>query len=51
MIGIVYDAVAKNYDCLKLNTKAVAKEIEELLKDNHFMLSSLVSTLPFTIPD
>ena len=51
IINIVHNAVAGSYNCLKLNTEAIVKEIEELLKDNYFILSSLVSTLPFTIPD
>jgi len=29
----------------------MVKEVEKLLKDNRFTLSSLVSTLPFTIPN
>ena len=45
------DTVAGSYNCLKLDTEVVAKEVEELLKDNRFTLSSLVSTLPFTIPN
>ena len=51
IINIVYDIIAGSYDCLKLNTKAVVKEVEELLKDDRFILSGPVSTLPFTIPD
>jgi len=51
IINIVRDAIARSYNCLKLNTKAVAKEVEELLKDNCFMVGGLVSTLPFTIPN
>ena len=51
IIGIVYNAITGNYNYLKLNTKAIAKEVEKLLKDNHFMLSSPVSTLPFTMPN
>ena len=51
MMNTVRDTVAGSYNCLKLNTKAVVKEVVKLLKDDHFMLSSLVSTLPFTIPD
>ena len=51
IINIVHDTVTRNYNCLKLSTKAVVKEVEELLKDNRFMLSSLVSTLYFTMPN
>ena len=45
------DAVTKNYNYFKLNTKAVAKEVEELLKNNRFTLSGPVSTLFFIIPN
>ena len=45
------NTVAGSYNYFKLNTKAIAKEVAELLKDNYFMLSSLVSTLPFTLPN
>ena len=51
IINIVCNTIAKSYNCLKLNTKAIVKEVKELLKDNYFILSSLVSTLPFTIPN
>ena len=51
IINIVHNTVAGSYNCLKLSTKAVAKEVEELLKDDRFTLSSLVSTLRFTIPN
>ena len=51
IINIVRNTVAKSYNCLKLDTEAVAKEVAELFKDNYFMLSSPVSTLPFTIPN
>ena len=51
IINIVRDTVAGSYNCLKLNIKAMAKEVEKLLKDNRFMLGGLVSTLPFTIPN
>ena len=51
IINTVHNTVAKSYYCLKLDTKAVVKEIVELLRDNRFTLSSLVSTLPFTIPN
>ena len=49
IINIVRNTVARSYNYLKLNTKAIVKEVEKPLKDNRFMLSSLVSTLPFTI--
>ena len=45
------DTVAGSYYCLELDTEAVAEEVAELLKDDRFTLSSLVSTLPFTIPN
>ena len=45
------DTIAGSYYCLKLDTKAVVKEVAELLKDNRFTLGSPVSTLPFTIPN
>ena len=51
MMNIVRDTVAGSYNCLELSIKAVAKEVEELLKDNYFTLSGLVSTLYFTIPN
>ena len=51
MINIMRNTVTGSYNCLKLDTKAVVKEVAELLKDNYFMLNSLVNTLPFTIPD
>ena len=51
MINIVRNTVARSYNCLKLDTKAIAKEVAELLKDNRFTLSSPVSTPPFTIPN
>ena len=51
IINIVRDIIAKSYNCLKLNTKAIAKKVEKLLKDDCFTLSSPVSTLPFTMPD
>jgi len=47
----VRNTVARSYNCLKLDTKVVVKKVEELLKDNYFTLNSLVSTLPFTIPN
>ena len=50
-MNIVRNTVIGNYNCLKLDTKAMAKEIVELLKDDRFTLSGLVSTLPFTIPN
>ena len=49
IINIIRDAIAKNYNCFKLNTKAVVKEIEELFKDNRFTLSGPVNTLLFII--
>ena len=45
----MYDTVAGSYNYLKLDTKAIAKKVAELLKNNHFTPNSLVSTLPFTI--
>ena len=48
-MNTVRDTIARNYNCLKLDTKAIIKEVAELLKDNYFTLSDLVSTLPFTI--
>jgi len=51
IINIVRDTVARSYNCLKLDTKAMAKEVEKLFKNNRFTLSGLVSTLPFTIPN
>jgi len=50
-MNTVYNAVAGSYNCLKLSTEAVVKEIKELFKDDCFMLSGLVSTLYFTMPD
>jgi len=47
----VRNTIARSYYYLKLDTKAIVKEVVELLKDNHFTLSGLVSTLPFTIPN
>jgi len=51
IINIVRDTVTGSYNCLKLDTEVIAKKVEELLKDNYFTLGSLVSTLPFTIPN
>ena len=51
IINIVRDAVVRSYNCLKLNTEAVVKEVEELFKDNYFMLGGLVSILCFTMPN
>jgi len=51
IINIVHNTIAGSYNCLKLDTKVVVKEVEELLKDNRFTLGGLISTLPFTIPD
>ena len=45
------DTIAISYDCFKLNIKAIVKEIGELFKDDRFMLSGLVSTLCFTMPN
>ena len=45
------NTVIRSYNCLKLDTKAMVKEVAELLKDNRFTLSSLVSTLFFIIPN
>ena len=39
IINIVRDIVAGSYNCFKLKTKTVAKEVEELFKDNYFILS------------
>ena len=50
-MNIIHNIVVKSYNCLKLNTKAIIKEVKELLKDNYFIFSGLVSTLLFTIPD
>jgi hypothetical protein len=47
----VRDTIARSYNYLKLDTKAIVKEVAELLKDNRFTLGSPVSTLPFTIPN
>ena len=51
MINIVRDVVAINYDCFKLSTKAITKEVGELFKDDRFTLSGPVNTLYFTIPN
>ncbi len=51
MINIVYNTIAVSYNCFKLNTKVIAKEVGELLKDDRFILSGPVSTLRFTIPN
>ena len=51
IINAVRDTVARSYYYLKLDTKAVVEEVAELLKDDRFTLGSLVSTLPFTIPN
>ena len=50
-MNIVRNTVTGSYNCLKLDTKAVVKEVVKLLKDDYFMLNSPVSTLPFTIPN
>ena len=51
IMNAMHNTVAGSYYCLELDIEAVAKEVTELLMDDHFMLSGLVSTLPFTIPD
>ena len=51
IINIVRDTVAGSYNCLKLDTKAVVKEVIKLLKDDYFILSGPVNTLLFTIPN
>jgi len=51
MMNTVRDTVAGSYNCLELDTEVVAKEVEELLKDDRFTLGGPGSTLPFTIPD
>ena len=50
-MNTMYNTIARSYNCLKLDTKAIIKEVAELLKDNYFILNSLISTLPFTIPN
>jgi len=45
----MHDIIARNYNYFKLSTKAVVKEIEELLKDDRFTLGGLINTLPFII--
>jgi hypothetical protein len=47
----VRDTITGSYYYLKLDIKAIVEEVVELLKDNRFTLSGLVSTLPFTIPN
>ena len=49
IINIVRDTITRTYNYLKLDTKAIVKGVEELLKDNCFTLGGPVSTLPFTI--
>jgi len=51
IINIVHNTITGSYNCLELDTEVMAKEVEELLKNNRFTLGGLVSTLPFTIPD
>ena len=51
IINIIRDAIAKNYNCFKLNIKAVVKEVEELFKDDRFTLNGLVNILLFTMPN
>ena len=50
-MNIVRNTIARSYNCLKLDTEAIVKEIVKLLKDDYFMLNSPVSTLLFTIPN
>ena len=50
-MNIVCNTVARSYNCLKLDTEAVIKKVVKLLKDDRFMLNSLVNILLFTIPD
>ena len=50
-MNTVHNTVAGSYNCLKLDTKAIVKEVAELLKDDYFTLNSPISTLPFTIPN
>ena len=50
-MNIVHNTIARSYNCLKLDTKAVVKEVVKLLKDDYFTLNNPVSTLPFTIPN
>ena len=50
-MNTVYNAVARSYNCLKLSTKAIAKEIKELFKDDRFTLNGPINTLYFTIPN
>ena len=45
------DIVARSYNCLELDIKAVVKEVTELFKNNYFIFSGPVSTLPFIIPN
>ena len=51
MMNTVHNTIAGSYNCLKLDTEAIVKEVAELLKDNYFIFSGPVSTLLFTIPD
>ena len=51
MMDIVHDVVAGSYNCFKLSIKAVAKEVEELFKNDRFILGGLVNTLRFTMPN
>ena len=50
-MNTVRNTIARSYNCLELDTKAIVKKVVKLLKDDHFILNSLVSTLPFTIPN
>jgi hypothetical protein len=51
IINIVRNTVARSYNCFKLDTEAMVKEVAELFKDDCFMFSGPVNTLPFTIPN
>ena len=50
-MNIVHNTIAGSYNCLKLDTKTIVKEVAELFKNNYFTLNNLVSTLLFTIPN
>ena len=50
-MNIIRDTIIRSYNCFKLDTKAIVKEVVKLFKDDRFTLNSLVNTLPFTIPD
>ena len=51
IINTVHDVITRSYNCLKLSTKAIVKEVEKLLKDDRFTLSGPVNTLRFTMPN